>query len=272
MRYTISEMAALLGVTTHTLRYYEKMGLIQPEVNEDTGYRYYTVTDTRRFNLCREFRSADFTLEECRLFMDTSSLEQCDALLTQQIERLRKKKLLIELSINFLTQMQEDYQMLEEDLHTVRVRNYPEMWRLAFSQEEDALQDAQLEQEKEEWLECMPAVKWVSRIPRYVMERFGIEKNDYDYGLMIEASAAKKLGLRKTAHVEIVPGGDYLTTVWKKDYRGPFGWDSLQRLHDEIEKQGFRTFGDTFSYILASQKEADGSIVNYHFLGTKIYS
>ena len=46
MRYTISEMASLLGVTTHTLRYYEKMGLIHPEVNEDTGYRYYTVTDT----------------------------------------------------------------------------------------------------------------------------------------------------------------------------------------------------------------------------------
>ena len=58
MRYTISEMAALLGVTTHTLRYYEKMGLIQPEVNRETGYRYYTVTDTRRFNLCRELRAA----------------------------------------------------------------------------------------------------------------------------------------------------------------------------------------------------------------------
>lgn len=56
MRYTISEMASLLGVTTHTLRYYEKMGLIRPEVNEETGYRYYTVTDTRRFNLCRELR------------------------------------------------------------------------------------------------------------------------------------------------------------------------------------------------------------------------
>mgnify|MGYP000889416473 CR=1 FL=1 len=48
MRYTISEMASLLGVTTHTLRYYEKMGLIRPEVNEETGYRYYTVTDTRQ--------------------------------------------------------------------------------------------------------------------------------------------------------------------------------------------------------------------------------
>lgn len=59
MRYTISEMASLLGVTTHTLRYYEKMGLIRPEVNEETGYRYYTVTDTRRFNLCRELRAAE---------------------------------------------------------------------------------------------------------------------------------------------------------------------------------------------------------------------
>ena len=57
MRYTISEMAALLGGTTHTLRYYEKMGLIQPEVNRETGYRYYTVTDTRRVNLCRELRA-----------------------------------------------------------------------------------------------------------------------------------------------------------------------------------------------------------------------
>ena len=70
MRYTISEMAALLGVTTHTLRYYEKMGLIQPEVNRETGYRYYTVTDTRRFNLCRELRAAGFTLEECKDFLD----------------------------------------------------------------------------------------------------------------------------------------------------------------------------------------------------------
>ena len=81
MRYTISEMAALLGVTTHTLRYYEKMGLIQPEVNRETGYRYYTVTDTRRFNLCRELRAAGFTLEECKDFLDEPSTAVTDAML-----------------------------------------------------------------------------------------------------------------------------------------------------------------------------------------------
>ena len=37
MRYTISEMASLLGVTTHTLRYYEKMGLIRPADSTSAG-------------------------------------------------------------------------------------------------------------------------------------------------------------------------------------------------------------------------------------------
>ena len=102
MRYTISEMAALLGVTTHTLRYYEKMGLIQPEVNRETGYRYYTVTDTRRFNLCRELRAAGFTLEECKDFLDEPSTAVTDAMLDRQIRQLERRQVLNRMSIRFL--------------------------------------------------------------------------------------------------------------------------------------------------------------------------
>lgn len=102
MRYTISEMASLLGVTTHTLRYYEKMGLIHPEVNEDTGYRYYTVTDTRRFNLCRELRAAELSLEECRELIGAPTVEQSDAMFNHQIAQLRRRQVLDELAIRFL--------------------------------------------------------------------------------------------------------------------------------------------------------------------------
>lgn len=104
MRYTISEMASLLGVTTHTLRYYEKMGLIHPEVNEDTGYRYYTVTDTRRFNLCRELRAAELSLEECRELIGAPTVEQSDAMFNHQIAQLRRRQVLDELAIRFGTQ------------------------------------------------------------------------------------------------------------------------------------------------------------------------
>ena len=272
MRYTISEMATLLGVTTHTLRYYEKMGLIRPEVNEETGYRYYTVTDTRRFNLCRELRAADLSLEECRELISSPTVEQAGALFDHQLAQLQRKQVLTELSIRFLEQTREQYQTLEEDTRRIWVQNYPEMWRLPFSQEEEASGDKALQAEKAAWLECMPAVRWVSRLPRRVMEQFRVGRNEYDYGLMVEADAARRLGLQRTGHVELVCGGDYLTTIWKKDYRGSFGWDSLDGLHDEIVRRGFRAVGETFSTIVASRQQPDGSIVNYHLTRTKIYT
>lgn len=41
--YSIGETAKLLGITTQTLRYYEKIGIVGPKVvDEKTGYRYYT--------------------------------------------------------------------------------------------------------------------------------------------------------------------------------------------------------------------------------------
>ena len=272
MRYTISEMASLLGVTTHTLRYYEKMGLIRPEVNEETGYRYYTVTDTRRFNLCRELRAAELSLEECRELIGSPSVEQSDEMFARQAARLRRRQVLDELSIRFLEKMQEQYRTLEQDAGRVWVQNFPEMWRLTFSQEEEASRDRELQQEKAEWLECMPAARWVSRLPRRVMEQFRVGRNEYDYGLMMEADAARRLGLQRTRHVEVVCGGDYLVTIWKKDYRGSFGWDSLETLHDEITRRGFRAVGETFSSIVASRQQPDGSVVNYHHTRTKIYT
>lgn len=272
MRYTISEMASLLGVTTHTLRYYEKMGLIHPEVNEDTGYRYYTVTDTRRFNLCRELRAAELSLEECRELIGAPTVEQSDAVFSHQIAQLRRRQVLDELAIRFLEHKREQYRTLEQNAGRIWVQNFPEMWRLTFSQEEAADRDKELQQEKAEWLECMPATRWVSRLPRRVMEQFRVGRNEYDYGLMIEADAARRLGLKRTKHVEVVCGGDYLTTIWKKDYRGSFGWDSLDDLHAEIVQRGFRAVGETFSSIAASREHPDGSIVNYHLTRTKIYT
>ena len=131
MRYTISEMAALLGVTTHTLRYYEKMGLIQPEVNRETGYRYYTVTDTRRFNLCRELRAAGFTLEECKDFLDEPSTAVTDAMLDRQIRQLERRQVLNRMSIRFLQKTREYYHTLEQgiisrDRHRI-TRSFPSM-------------------------------------------------------------------------------------------------------------------------------------------------
>ncbi|NCC68930.1 MAG: MerR family transcriptional regulator, partial [Clostridia bacterium] len=222
MKYTISEMAKLLGVTTHMLRYYEKIGIIRPETNQQTGYRYYSVIDTRRFNLSRSLFSTGFTLEQCAEIITDIAPEGRDELFDRQIAVNRRQMELSKIAVRYLETTKRIYDSLERQTDRITVENQPRQWRLNLSKNECPNKDEALEAEKEEWLSCLPAASWVSRIPQAVLKQFSTGVIDYEYGLMIQEKDALVLGLRRTQNVEIVPGGDYLVTIHRKVDRSPW--------------------------------------------------
>ena len=68
----IGEFSKIMQVTVKTLRHYEQKGLLVPdEVDEWTGYRYYTITQMQRLNTIRGLQRQGFSLEEIKdLFED----------------------------------------------------------------------------------------------------------------------------------------------------------------------------------------------------------
>lgn len=60
----ISELAAKTGLSAHTLRYYEKNGLIHASDRSDAGYRYYNEADVRRAEFVKTARNIGFSLED----------------------------------------------------------------------------------------------------------------------------------------------------------------------------------------------------------------
>ena len=40
-KYSIGEVAAMLEVSTRTLRFYDEKGLVKPAYTEENGYRFY---------------------------------------------------------------------------------------------------------------------------------------------------------------------------------------------------------------------------------------
>jgi MerR family Zn(II)-responsive transcriptional regulator of zntA len=60
----ISELSARTGLSTHTLRYYEKHGLISASERSEAGYRYYSDTDVRRVEFVRTARHIGFSLND----------------------------------------------------------------------------------------------------------------------------------------------------------------------------------------------------------------
>ncbi len=64
MLYQVKELADLYGVTSDTIRYYTKIGLLQPIRNSDNGYRQYTQNDSKRLAFIKTAKSLGYSLKE----------------------------------------------------------------------------------------------------------------------------------------------------------------------------------------------------------------
>ena len=59
---TISEISKLLGLSTDTIRFYEKKGLVHPHVNPENNYRMYTLMNVLELLDVIYYRHLDFPL------------------------------------------------------------------------------------------------------------------------------------------------------------------------------------------------------------------
>jgi DNA-binding transcriptional MerR regulator len=88
----IGEFSKMMQVTVKTLRHYEQKGLLVPdEVDEWTGYRYYSITQMQRLNTIRGLQRQGFSLEEIKDLLEDESQAPSVAQLTQKIEETERQ-------------------------------------------------------------------------------------------------------------------------------------------------------------------------------------
>lgn len=66
--YSISEVSRETGFSTHTLRYYEKIGLL-PKPSRSSGKRLYTEKDLRMLQFLTMLKSTGMPLEDIKEFL-----------------------------------------------------------------------------------------------------------------------------------------------------------------------------------------------------------
>ncbi len=70
MTLTIGKVASVANVSTDTLRYYEREGLIGPASKSRGGYRLYDRNVVRRVRFIKQAQHCGFTLTEIRALLD----------------------------------------------------------------------------------------------------------------------------------------------------------------------------------------------------------
>ena len=67
---TISDAARISGVTAHTLRYYERAGLLDPVDRAQSGHRRYAEEDLARIRFLAKLRSTGMPIRQIREYAD----------------------------------------------------------------------------------------------------------------------------------------------------------------------------------------------------------
>ena len=82
----IGEFSQMMQVTVKTLRHYEQKGLLMPdEVDEWTGYRYYSIEQMQKLNTIRDLQRLGFSLEEIKELYDYGSYTPSIRKITEKI-------------------------------------------------------------------------------------------------------------------------------------------------------------------------------------------
>lgn len=102
---TIGKLALRVDVTTDTVRYYEKEGLLAPARKTDAGYRLYDDTAIRRLRFIKQAQHCGFSLVEIRELL---ALKNSDAACCKDVKSVAiEKKLHLEHKIKVLRVMSQ---------------------------------------------------------------------------------------------------------------------------------------------------------------------
>ncbi len=130
--YSTKDMCEIFSVGRETLRYYESLGLLQPKIDPDNGYRCYDYWDIAAMIDILKYRSVGFSVKDTKeaIFqMDYAqiigALEQQQDLYLEQIQKYQRLEKKTSIDLQYLHYLNGEFGKLYEfDMEDIRFIPY----------------------------------------------------------------------------------------------------------------------------------------------------
>ena len=245
---SITELAKLRQVTSETLRYYDRIGLITPDyVDPQTRYRYYSIRQYEKLGTIKELRQLGMSIHDITDYFSGRNLRKSHQLLLHQLELLeeeiRKQQLLSEIlrrKLHFLSEITPP-----PPVDKVFCRAFPQRYMITFGEpaggsREHAFVFTRLERYLDEvapilasdrigvyadWHLLEPSDDYIPAVPMIFVERDAIESE----------------------HKRTIPPGDYLCMNYRRGELERYH-PSFARLHTYMAEHGWVLNGMIFQF------------------------
>lgn len=243
----INEISKSYDITPHTLRYYEKIGLLYPKYSEN-GYRDYSYKDIQRLSIIRDLRFFDIPLGEIKKYLDTKNKKLTKDILNFESQQLNKR----------IKELKYNRSLLQDRINLIKYaeekKNF-EIQRIHYKDRYIVLSDKKNILDNDLHFELKQLHK------QFESELHAINQNIFGTVLIPKAGSFKqqafycltnKLQNEKTY---LLPEGDYASIYYKGTYRNRF--TALNQLKEYFKKNQIETSGHYFEFYLIGFHETN---------------
>lgn len=156
IRYKIKEFTNEMGITTDLAKHYEKYGIIKPEIDNNTNYRYYNIEQGERVIFSKQFRNLGFTIKESADLISNKNLNDITSILNMKSHELRDNVNLLNHYVNKLDYITHISQKFISSDTSWEIRKSPGIYFLKQTDNKFFSQDEVTKQRIKEWLDLLP--------------------------------------------------------------------------------------------------------------------
>ena len=250
--FKINEIAKLYGIGADSLRYYEKLGLLQPR-RAQNGYRQYSLRDMYKLTIIRDLRQLDFTMEQIKAYLDHQSVENTLDLLRQEHE-------LVEMQIARLQHTQRslvDRMNILTEARTIQtghftIKNYPDrpclQLRLRITRDEETDYAVKMLHQKHRHHQLDLGNQWYGASVSLEALQAGIRDEFNAVFFIFDAEDTRMID-----YDYILPAGKYLSLHYRGSYRQSY--DHMMALIAHAKDHGHRIAGDPFEMYVIDNRD-----------------
>lgn len=237
MYMTTGELAKIMGITKETLFHYDEIGLFQPAVVMQNGYRYYEVGQMELLDAILLLKELGMPLKEIRELLVRRSPEKMLEVFSERERKIQEEMTKLKNMKRWIAHRKNRIETgIQINTDEIRIQKFPERYYIYSSVESGNVEDSYKKASElvTRFLETNPGFKSdyeVAYIQHGKEVEYGIYDR-YDNVVVLLENRPRKLSY------QIFPEGDYLTAYHRGDWR-TIG-TAYQRMVAYIREQGLQ--------------------------------
>ena len=247
--FTTGEFARLCNVKKDTLYHYDEIGILQPEIVKENGYRYYSINQFFLFDIISVLKKAGATLGEVKRYIQHRSPEGLTRLLEEKHAYLSREQQEIERMQRFIANIEQRTQKgMQAKCGMPRIEECEEEYLIVvrIDPDEQGSTKNHIPKIRDHFRFCEEN-RVGDELPfGAILSRENVEKGWYKESWYFSRVNRQYEGER----FFLKPRGTYAIVEHKGSYESMDG--SYEKLKRFIEKKGLRICGNAYEHELLS--------------------